>query len=134
MNNNNHIIKTGLVQKCSPRGMGTMWKLVFLELSNDSLKYYSMKDYDMNGKLVCVKYGSVESELLATEGVRFTDIEFDIWRPNPEDTRKNPEVFVCVGAQSLGWSCDAQRISSGSKSVDKPPYGWQPKANKCLSF
>ena len=46
MNNNNYIIKTGLVQKCSPRGMGTMWKLVFLELSNDSLKYYNTNDFN----------------------------------------------------------------------------------------
>ena len=74
-------------------------------ISHDMLVW--VKDYDMNGKLVCVKYGSVDAEQLAGEGVRMTDIEFDIWRPNPEDTRKNPEkiragVRVCRYAQPPG--------------------------------
>ena len=74
-------------------------------ISHDMLVW--VKDYDMNGKLVCVKYGSDEAELHATNEVRFTDIEFDIWRPNPEDTRKNPEklkagIRVCRYAQPPG--------------------------------
>ncbi len=71
-------------------------------ISHDMLVW--VKDYDNNGKFVCMKYGSNEAEKFAPEGTRFTDIEFDIWRPDPQDTRKNPVklkagIRVCRYAQ-----------------------------------
>ena len=57
-------------------------------ISHDMLVW--AKDYDLEGKLVCVSYGSVADEANATPGTRWTDIEFDILRPDPEDTRKHP--------------------------------------------
>ena len=38
----------------------------------------------------------------------------------PLATLKNPAVLVTNGFQTLGWSCDAQRMSSGSKSFVPP--------------
>jgi DNA polymerase elongation subunit (family B) len=74
-------------------------------ISHDMLVW--VKDYDMKGNLVCVKYGSEEAELFAPPGTRFTDIEFDIWRPDPEDKRKNPVkikdgIRLCRYAQPEG--------------------------------
>jgi DNA polymerase elongation subunit (family B) len=71
-------------------------------ISHDMLVW--VKDYDNNGKFVCMKYGSVQAELFAPPGTQFTDIEFDIWRPDPEDKRKNPVklkagIRVCRYAQ-----------------------------------
>jgi len=57
-------------------------------ISHDMLVW--AKDYDLEGKLVAVSYGSVEAEKEAPEGTAWTDIEFDILRPDPEDTRKHP--------------------------------------------
>ena len=57
-------------------------------ISHDMLVW--SKEYDLDGKLVCVSYGSVEDEKNAPKGVQWTDIEFDILRPDPEDTRKHP--------------------------------------------
>ena len=71
-------------------------------ISHDMLVW--VKDYDKDGNLVCVKYGSVEAEKYAPPGTAFTDIEFDIWRPDPADTRKHPEkiragIRLCRYAQ-----------------------------------
>jgi DNA polymerase elongation subunit (family B) len=45
----------------------------------------------LNGKLVAVKYGSDEDEMYAPPGTLWTDIEFDILRPDPMDTHKHPK-------------------------------------------
>ena len=71
-------------------------------ISHDMLVW--VKDYDKNGKFVCMKYGNVQAEQHAPPGTQFTDIEFDIWRPDPEDKRKNPVklkagIRVCRYAQ-----------------------------------
>jgi DNA polymerase elongation subunit (family B) len=58
-------------------------------ISHDSLVW--VKDFDLDGKLVCVSFGSVADEAKAPEGTRWTDIEFDIKRPDPNDKRKQPE-------------------------------------------
>lgn len=73
-------------------------------ISHDMLVW--TKDFNNDGTLICVKYGSDKAERHAPVGTRFTDIEFDIWRANPEDTRKTPEkikvgVRVCRYAQPL---------------------------------
>ena len=57
-------------------------------ISHDMLVW--AKDYDLSGRLVCVSYGSVADEANATPGTQWTDIEFDILRPDPEDSRKHP--------------------------------------------
>jgi DNA polymerase elongation subunit (family B) len=74
-------------------------------ISHDSLVW--AKDYDIDGKLVCVSYGSVDDERWAPTGTQWTDIEFDILRPDPEDTRKHPTkrkvgVRHCRFAQPAG--------------------------------
>jgi DNA polymerase elongation subunit (family B) len=71
-------------------------------ISHDMLVW--TKDYDLTGKLVCIKYGSVEAERLAPAGTRWTDIEFDILRPDPADTHKHPKKIrmgtrICRFAQ-----------------------------------
>jgi DNA polymerase elongation subunit (family B) len=58
-------------------------------ISHDSLVW--VKDFDLEGKLVGVSFGSVDDERNAPEGTRWTDIEFDIKRPDPNDKRKQPE-------------------------------------------
>ena len=58
-------------------------------ISHDSLVW--VKDFDLEGNLVCVSFGSVADEANAPEGTRWTDIEFDIKRPDPNDKRKQPE-------------------------------------------
>jgi DNA polymerase elongation subunit (family B) len=57
-------------------------------ISHDMLVW--AKDYDLQGNLVSVSYGSVADEQNVTTGTCWTDIEFDILRPDPADTRKHP--------------------------------------------
>jgi DNA polymerase elongation subunit (family B) len=71
-------------------------------ISHDMLVW--TKDYTLDGKFIQLKYGSDEAELAAPPGTRFTDIEFDIWRPDPEDKRKTPRkikagIRICRYAQ-----------------------------------
>jgi DNA polymerase elongation subunit (family B) len=74
-------------------------------ISHDSLVW--AKDYDMDGKLTSVSYGSTADEVNAPRGTQWTDIEFDILRPDPEDLRKHPVkrkvgVRHCRYAQPAG--------------------------------
>jgi DNA polymerase elongation subunit (family B) len=74
-------------------------------ISHDMLVW--TKDYDLEGKLEAIKYGSVEAERDAPAGTRWTDIEFDILRPDPADTRKMPKKIrmgtrLCRFAQPAG--------------------------------
>jgi len=56
-------------------------------ISHDTL--ISVKDYDKDGNFVCIKEGSDRYDNLP--GAKYVDIEFDILRKDPADTRKNPE-------------------------------------------
>lgn len=72
------------------------------DISHDSLVW--VKDYDLQGRLMDMPVGSDSDELFAPPGTRWTDIDFDIWRPDPNDKRKTPEkikvgVRVCRYAQ-----------------------------------
>jgi DNA polymerase elongation subunit (family B) len=72
------------------------------DISHDSLVW--VKDFDLTGKLVAMPFGSVADEENAPPGTRFTDIDFDIWRPDPNDKRAQPEKLkagtrVCRYAQ-----------------------------------
>ena len=74
-------------------------------ISHDMLVW--TKDYNLEGKLEAIKYGSVEAERDAPAGTRWTDIEFDILRPDPADTRKMPKKIrmgtrICRFAQPAG--------------------------------
>ena len=74
-------------------------------ISHDMLVW--TKDYNLEGKLEAIKYGSVEAERDAPAGTRWTDIEFDILRPDPADTRKMPKKIrmgtrLCRFAQPAG--------------------------------
>jgi DNA polymerase elongation subunit (family B) len=74
-------------------------------ISHDSLVW--VKDYTYEGDLIGVVYGDDTYD--AHPGYAYTDIEFDLWRPDPEDKRKHPEkkkagLRVCRYAQPLDGS------------------------------
>ena len=65
--------------------------IVSENISHDSLLW--VKDFKDDGTLICHQWGSeVYGEC---EGYAFTDIEYDIWRPDPSDTRKQPRKIKC---------------------------------------
>jgi DNA polymerase elongation subunit (family B) len=66
------------------------------DISHDSLVW--VKDFDLEGKLVAIPFGHPSLESLAPPGTRFTDIDFDIWRADPKDTRVTP-VKLKVGTR-----------------------------------
>ena len=55
-------------------------------ISHDTL--ISVKDYDNDGKFLCIREGSDKYDNLP--GAKYVNIDFDILRPDPADTRKNP--------------------------------------------
>jgi DNA polymerase elongation subunit (family B) len=80
--------------------------IVSENISHDTLVW--SKDYKADGTFVRMSYGSEEFEQALEEttdlDVEWTDIRFDLWIPDPEDTRKNPEKIkngfrVCRYAQ-----------------------------------
>ena len=77
-------------------------------ISHDSLVW--VKDFTYDGNLVCVVEGSDEYD--GREGYGYTDIEFDIWRPDPADTRKHP-VKIKVGRRI----CRYAQPLDGAKST-----------------
>ena len=77
-------------------------------ISFDTLVW--VKDYSLDGRLMSVEWvsscyhGSGTDDYDELEGVEYTDIEFDLFIPDPEDKRKNPENIkigtrVCRYAQ-----------------------------------
>jgi DNA polymerase elongation subunit (family B) len=71
-------------------------------ISHDMLVW--VKEYNMENELISISYGSIDDEKHAPPGTEWTDIEFDILRPAPGDTRKQPEkkkmgTRVCRFAQ-----------------------------------
>jgi len=65
--------------------------IVSENISHDSLLW--VKDFKDDGTLIANNWGSeVYGEC---EGYAFTDIEYDIWRPDPADTRKHPRKIKC---------------------------------------
>jgi DNA polymerase delta subunit 1 len=99
----------------SPIGVCDFASLYPSTIESENISYDSLlwvKDYDLNGKEVTTswtfgdyeKYQRRGEELL---GVRWIDISFDIWKPDPEDFRKNPKkiktgIRVCRYAQYPG--------------------------------
>jgi DNA polymerase elongation subunit (family B) len=77
------------------------------DISHDSLVW--VKEFDMQGKFTGISFGSVEDEKHAPPGTRWTDIEFDILRPDPKDKRKQPVKIkdgfrICRYAQKPDFS------------------------------
>lgn len=71
-------------------------------ISHDSLVW--VRDYNYDGELIAEVYGDDTYD--EHEGYGYTDIEFDLWRPDPADTRKHPEKIkvgrrICRYAQPL---------------------------------
>ena len=64
-------------------------------ISHDSLVW--VKDFDTNGNFLRVRFGSVADEKHAGAGVLFTDIDFDIWGPHPEDDAKKVPRKIIIG-------------------------------------
>ena len=78
----------------SPIGVADFASLYPSTIISENISYDTLlwtKDYDMNYKFVCYSFGSIDDEKYLTDDVKFTDIEFDIWAPDPNDTRKDPE-------------------------------------------
>jgi DNA polymerase elongation subunit (family B) len=65
--------------------------IVSENISHDSLLW--VKDFREDGTLISHNWGSEVYD--ECEGYAFTDIEFDIWRPDPKDTRKHPVKVRC---------------------------------------
>jgi len=77
----------------SPIGVADFASLYPSSIISENISYDTLlwtKDYDNSNKFVGFSFGSEDSEKYLVEGVAFTDIEFDIWAPDPNDTRKNP--------------------------------------------
>jgi DNA polymerase elongation subunit (family B) len=65
--------------------------IVSENISHDSLLW--VKDFNYDGTLISHNWGSEVYD--NCEGYAFTDIEFDIWRPDPNDHRKHPTKVKC---------------------------------------
>ena len=64
-------------------------------ISHDSLVW--VKDFDTDGNFQRFRFGSVADEKYAGPGVLFTDIDFDIWGPHPEDDAKKVPRKIIIG-------------------------------------
>jgi len=64
-------------------------------ISHDSLVW--VKDFDTNGVFQRFRFGSAADEKYAGPGVLFTDIDFDIWGPHPEDDAKKVPRKIVIG-------------------------------------
>lgn len=78
----------------SPIGVADFASLYPSTIYSENISYDTLlwaKDYDMSGKFASYSFGGLSSEKYLDSSVDFTDIEFDIWSPDPNDVRKNPE-------------------------------------------
>jgi DNA polymerase elongation subunit (family B) len=65
--------------------------IVSENISHDSLLW--VKDFTADGTLIRHQWGSELYD--ECDGYAYTDIEFDIIRPDPADTRKHPDKITC---------------------------------------
>ena len=98
----------------SPIGVCDFASLYPSTIESENISYDSLlwvKDYDLKGKEVVTSwtYGEIEKYQAKGElmGCHWIDISFDIWKPDPEDTRKVPKkiktgIRVCRYAQYPG--------------------------------
>jgi len=97
----------------SPIGVCDFASLYPSTIESENISYDSLlwvKDYSMDGTLDKVSWTYSEALIEQYEkqgeamGCRWTDISFDIWKPDPKDLRKNPTkiktgIRVCRYAQ-----------------------------------
>jgi DNA polymerase elongation subunit (family B) len=77
----------------SPIGVADFASLYPSSIISENLSYDTLlwaKDFDKNYKFIEYSFSNKEAEKYLDHSVKFTDIEFDIWAPDPNDTRKNP--------------------------------------------
>jgi len=97
----------------SPIGVCDFASLYPSTIESENISYDSLlwsKDYGLDGKeQKTVSYGDIAKYEKAGEamGCRWIDISFDIWKPDPQDFRKNPKKLkmgtrVCRYAQYPG--------------------------------
>jgi DNA polymerase elongation subunit (family B) len=98
----------------SPIGVCDFASLYPSTIESENISYDSLlwvKDYDMSGKEVALNwsFGDIEKyqRLGEAMGCRWIDIAFDIWKPDPSDTRKQPTkiktgIRICRYAQYPG--------------------------------
>lgn len=78
----------------SPIGVADFASLYPSTIISENLSYDTLlwaKDYDNNYNFMNYSFSTKDAEKYLTPDVKFTDIEFDIWAPDPKDTRKSPE-------------------------------------------
>ena len=78
----------------SPVGVSDFASLYPSTIISENISYDTLlwsKDFDNTRTFIEYSFGSEDSEKYLTQNEKFTDIEFDIWAPNPNDKRKNPE-------------------------------------------
>ena len=78
----------------SPIGVADFASLYPSTIYSENISYDTLlwvKDYDNNYNFTGYRFGSKQSEDYLHKNNAFTDIEFDIWAPDPKDKRKNPE-------------------------------------------
>lgn len=88
-------------------------------ISHDSLLW--VKDFKDDGTLITHQWGSEVYD--ECDGYAYTDIEYDIIRPDPNDTRKNPAKIKC-GRRI----CRFAQPLDGSKSTLPQITSWLLKA------
>lgn len=94
----------------SPIGVADFASLYPSSIESENISHDSLvwaRDYNYDGELIANVYGDDTYD--EHEGFGYTDIEFDLWRPDPADTRKNPEKKkvgrrICRYAQPLDGS------------------------------
>ena len=98
----------------SPIGVCDFASLYPSTIESENISYDSLlwvNDYDLDGNFIKTNwtYGEIEKYQAAGEamGCRWIDISFDIWKPDPADTRKQPTkiktgIRVCRYAQYPG--------------------------------
>ncbi len=92
----------------SPIGVCDFASLYPSSIISENISYDSLlwvKDYDLVGNLK--KTEMIGDSSVIESGIQWTDIEFDIWQADPNDTRQNPEKIivgtrVCRYAQPPG--------------------------------
>jgi len=98
----------------SPIGVCDFASLYPSTIESENISYDSLlwvKDYNMDGKdeKIAWSFGEIDKYQKKGEemGCRWIDIYFDIWKPDPKDTRKQPKkiktgIRVCRYAQYPG--------------------------------
>ena len=91
----------------SPIGVADFASLYPSTIISENISYDTLvwvKRYSLSGKFLGYDFGE---EVAEVEGVRWTDIQFDIWGADPEDKRKHPAKIktglrICRFAQLPG--------------------------------